>query len=92
MDVPALPPTLQPVTLESLESIHACLHRVVACCAKCGRWVELDLARLIRLGHGLRTLATMTPRCLRCRTRGTVQLHPPTPKWDGYPRHGAPTS
>jgi hypothetical protein len=53
-------------------------HELHAYCARCGRWRELDLGRMVALGQGDRRLP-LRVRCLRCREIGLIQVRPPMP-------------
>ena len=71
------------ITLDTLAALLLNDHGLSAYCPGCRRWAELDLARLVREGHGRQRLQGFKPRCRACGRQGQVQLRPPTPTWGG---------
>lgn len=71
------------ITLDSLAHLLEANHGLVAYCPTCRRWADLDLARLVREGHGERRLVGFKPRCRACGELGKIQVRPPQPTWGG---------
>ena len=71
------------ITLDTLAHLLEANHGLSAWCPECRRWADLDLARLVREGHGERLLKGFKPRCRACGGPGQVQVRPPTPSWGG---------
>ena len=66
------------IDLSTLAGLHKHHHELHAYCARCDRWVCLDLARLIREGKGgLRVPFRVS--CQACGSNGRVQVRPPQP-------------
>jgi RNase P subunit RPR2 len=55
-------------------------HELRAYCVKCARWSVLDLATMVRDGHGDRRLP-LSVRCRDCGEPGQLQVRPPMPAW-----------
>ena len=68
------------IDLGSIAGLHAHDHQLHAYCARCDRWVMLDLAGMIRSGHGERRLP-LRVKCGECGATGQVQVRPPMPAW-----------
>jgi len=66
------------IDLGSIAGLCAHDHELHAYCQQCDRWVVLDLAAMIRNGHGERRLP-ITVRCRHCCEIGRLQVRPPMP-------------
>ena len=66
------------IDLGSIAGLRAHDHELHAYCQQCDRWVALDLAAMIRDGHGERRLP-ITVRCRHCGEVGRLQVRPPVP-------------
>jgi len=66
------------IDLGSLAGLLAHDHQLHAYCARCDRWVMLDLAGMIRGGLGERRLP-LRVKCGDCGTTGQLQVRPPMP-------------
>jgi len=66
------------IDLGSIAGLHAHDHELHAYCTRCDRWVVLDLAAMVRDGHGERRLP-ITVRCRHCGEVGRLQVRPPVP-------------
>ena len=75
--------TRKGITLDTLAALLQADHSLSAWCPSCRRWADLDLARLVREGHGKRRLPGFKPRCRACGGPGEIQVRPPMPSWPG---------
>ena len=66
------------IDLGSIAGLHGHQHELACYCARCDRWVVLDLAAMIRDGYGERRLP-LTVRCQECGEAGRLQVRPPVP-------------
>lgn len=66
------------IDLGTLAGLHQHRHELACYCPRCDRWVVLDLARMIRYGHGECRLP-ITVRCRGCGEVGRLQVRPPVP-------------
>jgi hypothetical protein len=57
-------------------------HSLACYCARCDRWVVLDLATMVADGHGERGLPIRV-RCRACGEVGHVFVRPPVPTLGG---------
>ena len=71
------------ITLDTLAALLQNDHGLSAYCPSCRRWADLDLARLVREGHGRQRLQGFKPRCRACGGPGQIQLRPPVLQWGG---------
>lgn len=78
--------------LGTLRGLHEHRHELAAYCPRCRRWAVLDLAAMVKAGHGDMPVMRLTPRCRRCGEPGEKQVRPPAPdfsrglgQWPGMP-------
>ena len=73
------------IDLGTIAGLHAHDRELHCYCRQCDRWVVLDLAGIIRNGHGERWLP-LTVRCRVCGEPGQLRARPPMPGWTNASR------
>jgi len=66
------------IVLDTIAALNEHRHELHCYCPRCERWVQLDLARMIREGRG--SMRDFRVRCRECGEVGRIQVRPPQPK------------
>ena len=76
---------MQALSLETLADLAEARYGLAAYCLNCNRWHDFDIEELVER-YGNRSIVKFKPRCSICGERAQMQVSPPMPRFEGYPK------